>query len=80
MNVKIIGSGCPTCEKLYKMVLKLKDENKIKAKVEYSKNINELVELGAMGSPALVVNSKLVGVGLPQSEEALVDLIHKGEA
>jgi len=77
MKIKIIGSGCPTCERLYEMVLKLKEEGKIDAEVEYSKDISELIELGAIGSPALVVDGRLVSVGMPGSDEKLLEIINK---
>lgn len=77
MKIKIIGSGCPTCTKLHQWVVKLKDEGKIKADIEYSKDINELIELGVMGSPALVIDGKVANVGMPQTEEKLLEIIKK---
>jgi small redox-active disulfide protein 2 len=77
MKIKIIGSGCPTCHKLHEMVLSLKKEGKIKADIEYSKNINELIELGVMGSPALLVNGKVANVGMPEDEKKLLEIIKK---
>lgn len=77
MKIKVIGSGCPTCTKLHELVLKLKDEGKIKADVEYSKDINELIELGVMGSPALVIDGKVVKVGMPENKEKLLEIIKK---
>jgi small redox-active disulfide protein 2 len=77
MKIKIIGSGCPTCHKLHEMVLSLKKEDKIKADIEYSKNINELIELGVMGSPALLVNGKVANVGMPEDEKKLLEIIKK---
>ena len=75
MKIKIIGSGCPTCHKLHEMVVKLKDEGKIKAEIEYSKDINELIELGVMGSPVLIVDGKVKKVGMPKDEKELLKLI-----
>lgn len=75
MKIKIIGSGCPTCHKLYEMVLSLKKEGKIDVEVEYSKNINELIELGIMGSPALIVDGKVANVGMPENQEELLEII-----
>jgi len=75
MKIKIIGSGCPTCHRLHEMVLSLKKEGKIKAEVEYSQNINELIELGIMGSPALVVDGKVVKVGMVKDEKELLKII-----
>jgi small redox-active disulfide protein 2 len=77
MKIKIIGSGCPTCHKLHEMVLSLKKEGKIKADVEYSKDINELIELGVIGSPALLVNGKVANVGMPENEIKLLEIIKK---
>ena len=77
MKIKVIGSGCPTCTKLYQWVIKLKEEGKINAEVEYSKDINELIELGVMGSPALVINGKVENIGMPESEEKLLSIIKK---
>jgi len=75
MKIKVIGSGCPTCTKLYQWVIKLKEEGKINAEVEYSKDINELIELGVMGSPALVIDGKVVKVGMVKDEKELLSLL-----
>jgi protein-disulfide isomerase len=57
------------------MVLSLKKDGKIKAEVEYSQDINELIELGVMGSPALVVNGKVVKVGMVKDEKELLKIL-----
>lgn len=75
MKIKIIGSGCPTCTRLHQMVVKLKNDGKIDAEVEYNKDINELIELGVMGSPAIVIDGKVVNVGMPENEEKLLGII-----
>lgn len=77
MKIKVIGSGCPTCTKLHEWILKLKSEGKINASIEYSKDINELIELGVMGSPALVIDGKVANVGMPENEEKLISIIKK---
>jgi len=77
MKIKVIGSGCPTCTNLYHMVEKLKKDGKIKADIAYSKDINELIELGVIGSPALLVNGKVANVGMPENEKKLLEIIKK---
>lgn len=77
MKIKVIGSGCPTCHNLHEMVLSLKKQGKIKADVEYSDNISQLIELGVMGSPALVIDKKVANVGMPENEEELLKIIKK---
>jgi len=69
MKVKIMGSGCPTCKALYEKVKKLNEEGKIKATVEYSSDINDLINEGVMGSPAILINGKVVKVGKVSDEQ-----------
>ena len=77
MKISIIGSGCPTCEALYRKVKKLKEEGKIDAEIEHIKDVNELVNRGIMGSPALLINENPVHVGMPESDEKLLEIIKK---
>lgn len=73
--IRVVGSGCPTCKRLHEMVQKAVAENKIDAAVEYSADFNELVEAGAMGSPGLFKNGKLIKVGMPKDEQELLKLL-----
>ena len=77
MKITIIGSGCPTCESLHKMVQIVVKENSIKAEVEYVKDVTELINRGIMGSPALLVDDKSVKVGMPKNKEELLQIINK---
>lgn len=71
MKITIVGSGCPSCEKLHQMVKELKAKGKISGEIEYLKGVNELVKRGIMGSPAILVDDKLVFTGKPSEEELL---------
>lgn len=79
MKIEVIGPGCASCHRLYEMVLKLKEEEKIdkNTKIEHITDFNKLVELGVMGSPALVVDEEVRSVGMPESEEKLLSVIKK---
>lgn len=77
MKISVIGAGCPKCEALYNKVKKLKEEGKIDAEIEYIKDVNELIERGIMGSPALLIDDKPVYVGMPESDEKLLEIIKK---
>ena len=68
-TIRVVGSGCPTCKRLHEMAQTMVQEQKIDAIVEYSTDINELIEAGAMGSPGLFKNGKLIKVGMPEKEE-----------
>lgn len=62
MKISVLGSGCPTCEKLHLAVEKVVREEKIDAEVEYSTDIRRIVELGLLMSPVLVVDGKPVNL------------------
>jgi len=72
MKVVIVGPGCPGCKELHEMVKKLKDDGKIKADIEYHNDVNELIELGVMGSPVLLVGGKVAHVGRFKNEAELL--------
>lgn len=69
MKIRILGSGCASCKNLYEKIKKLSDEGKINATVEYSSDINDLINEGIMGSPAILIDGKVVKVGKPSDEE-----------
>ena len=59
MNIKILGTGCPNCQKLETNTKKALEELKIKAEMEKVTDISEIVSYGVMGTPALVVNNEI---------------------
>lgn len=70
MNIKVIGSGCPTCKKLHETVLNVLNDMKLDEEVEYIPDINKLIEAGIASSPALLINEKVVCTGrIPSTDE-----------
>ncbi len=66
MKIIVVGSGCPTCKKLYEVTQKAVAELGGRDKVEYvsgEKGIQKIIELGAMSSPLLVVDDKIAMIG-----------------
>ncbi|VAW31858.1 hypothetical protein MNBD_CPR01-24 [hydrothermal vent metagenome] len=69
-NIKVLGSGCATCETLYNKVLAVAKEIEPTTEVEYSTDISKIVELGAMSSPVFAINDKIITAGrIPDDEE-----------
>ncbi len=60
-NIKVLGSGCKACHKLYDNTLKAVEGTDIE--VEYITDLQRIMQYGAMSMPALVVNDKLVCSG-----------------
>ncbi len=69
IEIKILGSGCANCKNLYEKIKKLTEEGKISATVKYSSDINDLLKEGIMGSPAILIDGKVVKVGNPSEDE-----------
>lgn len=68
-SIAVLGAGCPGCKTLYETVKKIAAELKIAAPVEYVDDINKMIELGLMTSPALTVNGRPVLTGGGHSED-----------
>ena len=63
MQIQVLGSGCPTCHKLFEIVSQIVSELGIDSKVEYITDIQKIIDIGLMQSPVLVINRKVVLVG-----------------
>ncbi|WP_228237499.1 thioredoxin family protein [Allomuricauda sp. M10] len=71
-TVKILGTGCPKCQNLTKMVKEVIAENQVNASVEKVEDIMDIMQYNVMLTPALVVDEKVVMKGrIPSKEEIL---------
>ena len=70
MKIQVLGSGCPTCKKLFELTKKAVEELELKTEVEYSTDIQKIIEMGVMSSPVLAINGKPALAGsLPDVEK-----------
>lgn len=70
MKIQVLGSGCPTCKKLYELTKQAAKELSIAEEVEYITDIREILSMGLMSSPVLAVNGKPALVGfVPNVQE-----------
>lgn len=77
-NIKVLGTGCPTCKQLHESVLRAVGELKLEINVEYINDIQAMLDLGVMSSPVLVVNDVPVAVGQIPSYEKIKQFITEG--
>jgi len=75
MNIKVIGTGCDKCDALYKNVQTAIRELDLDAETEKVEDLIEIVKLGVMTSPSLMVDGKLVISGRVAKKEELVRLL-----
>jgi small redox-active disulfide protein 2 len=77
MNIKVIGSGCPDCSRLYDNTVAALAELGIEAEVEKIGDLIEIVKLGVLSAPSLMVEGKLVVSGKVASQKEIVKLLKK---
>ncbi len=77
INVQVLGSGCPTCRKLYELTKEVVAEMNLGTEVEYITDVQKIVEMGVMQSPVLAVNGKPVMTGFTPNKEKGKELIKK---
>ena len=75
MNIKVLGSGCVKCKKLYANVEAALKESQIDATLEKVEDINKIIDYGVMMTPGLVINEKVVSVGKVISPKDIIKLI-----
>ena len=71
MNIKVIGVGCEKCSRLYENVQKAVCE----AEVEKVEDLIDIVKLGVMSAPSLMIDGKLVVSGRVAKTSEIITLI-----
>ena len=77
MDIKIIGSGCPDCDRLHANTLEALAELGLDATVTKIGDLLEIVKLGVLSAPSLMVNGKLVVSGTVASRKEIVKILKK---
>lgn len=63
LEIKVLGPGCPRCEKLEQDLMAMMAELNIAAGLEHVRDPIEIANYGVMGSPALIINGQVKTVG-----------------
>lgn len=75
MEIKILGTGCPTCKSLEKATRKAVSELGLQAEISKENNIVKILEYGIPNTPGLVVDGKVVMSGRVPSVAEIKELI-----
>ena len=71
LSIKILGPGCPSCERLEQTVMEVLVELGLPAEVDHVRDLKEITALGVFGTPALLINDEVKAVGSLPTREAL---------
>ena len=63
VQIKVLGPGCPNCERLEQDLMTLMAELRIKADLEHVRDPVGIGTFGVMAMPALVINGKVKAAG-----------------
>jgi small redox-active disulfide protein 2 len=71
MTIKILGSGCPNCQKLEENAKKAVKELGLKdIKIEHIYDIYKVIEMGVAMTPAIMFDDEIKAQGrIPEVEE-----------
>jgi small redox-active disulfide protein 2 len=77
IGIKVLGMGCPRCDKLEEDVRTVLAEAGVDADVEHVSDPKEIMRYGVMGVPALVIDGKVMCAGSVPPRPKLKEWIEK---
>jgi len=75
MIIKVLGSGCAKCIKLYDNVNQALTTADRQATVEKVQDIDQIIDYGVMMTPALVIDEQVVSTGKVLSIPEIISLL-----
>lgn len=81
MKIQVLGSGCPTCKKLFEITQQAVEQLDDKSiELEYLTGVEgttKIIELGAMSSPVLAVDNKIALIGFTPDVDKIKSALTK---
>lgn len=74
-KLQILGTGCPKCKKLTELTEEAANEMGIEYEIEKVTDINEIMEMGIMMTPGLVVDGVVKVAGKVPSVDAIKKML-----
>lgn len=74
-SLQVLGSGCPTCKKLFALTQEAASQLNLGIEVDYMTDIQKIIELGVMSSPVLMINGKIALMGQLPSLDKLKEVV-----
>lgn len=77
LNVQILGTGCDKCRKLAENAKRAVAITGLGCTIEKVEDLDRILEMGAMITPALAIDGTIVSSGRVLSPEAIAELLYK---
>ena len=75
VEIKVLGPGCANCKRLEQITRKVVGNLAVDANIKKVTDYQEIVKLGVMTTPGLIVNDKVVSSGRIPSETEVTDWV-----
>ena len=76
MEIKVIGEGCEKCDKLYENTCQAVSELGLKADIVKVEALMDIVRLGVMTTPSVMVDGKLIISGRVPKVKEIIKLLN----
>ncbi len=63
LEIKVLGPGCSRCNQLEQDIMAVMNEMDLAGNIEHVTDLIAIGEYGVMGTPALILNGKVMAVG-----------------
>lgn len=77
MKIQVIGTGCDKCSRLFANVEQAVSNTGVSAEIEKVEDLMEIVKLGVMLTPSLMIDGKLAICGHSASVEKIEECIRE---
>ena len=77
MEIKVLGTGCPSCKALYETTKQAIAELESNATLMKEEDILKIVEYNILSLPALVIDGKVVSAGKRLSLKEVKEILTK---
>lgn len=62
-SIKVLGTGCSSCHKLYENTKKAISNLNVPVEVQYITDLQTIMNYGIMSMPALIINEQTISAG-----------------
>ncbi|TSD02246.1 MAG: hypothetical protein Athens071425_93 [Parcubacteria group bacterium Athens0714_25] len=77
MNIKILGTGCPNCQKLEANTKQALKELNLQNEIEKITEIQDIMSYGVMSTPALLINEEIKVFGRVAEVKEIIAFLQK---
>ncbi len=79
MKIKVLGTGCAKCEKLYALTEQAMGDTGASAELAKVESIDEIVSYGVAFTPALVIDGEVKSAGKLPTVERIAEWLRTAE-